>query len=174
MSKNNLSLEQVVEQIKEFVNKGNINVNFGARARENVSRNAKRILKDIEELTAGKEIDPTEEDIKDTIHSCHEVLKSVILETLDDEFKDFIIAYSLLIFNWNTVVDDHEIKRALDAISNLIEFQNSMVSTAYLLKHLAKEFEAMQHFNPPSYRVARGYLETLSKRLEEEANECSN
>lgn len=168
------SMEDVLRNIQQFTKDGNVDINFNSRDRDEVFSAANLIKRDIEALMDGKEICPKEDDIRLVLRACSSILRCIIIEVADEHFKQFALSFSLLVYNWNTVVNDERIMNSVSAIQHLVDFHNTMISTAYMLKHLAREFEAMQHFNPPSYRVARGYLESLSERLECEKNEKKN
>ena len=164
-----LSMEESIEIAAKFLEEGLYDVSLGGRTKNKMRKYINKVITDLQDLVEGKDIGFVGEEITSEVSECCHVISRLLLT--EEHTEQLVLASEsimLLVFNWNSVVDSREVEGAVDSIQSCINYQSSALSTIIMLQKLLKEFKAFQYFNPPSYKVARGYFETIRRRLDEE------
>lgn len=95
----------------------------------------------------------------------------IVLTKIDDNFKNFIEHCLLLFSNWNKIVQEEEISTKIAISKELLNFQQSMVNTVYVLQELLNEYEKIKQFSPPSFEISEHYLQELEKKIDDKERE---
>lgn len=111
-------------------------------------------------------ITPDKEQIVSVKDSLQQLIHTIVLETADREFLQFMDYYILLCFNWNQQLGQScAVDRSIKALERLLEYQSSMTGAAEMLRYLIKETQALANFTPPAFKISQGYLSAIDERL---------
>ncbi|MFA5208351.1 MAG: hypothetical protein WC428_06940 [Candidatus Paceibacterota bacterium] len=104
-------------------------------------------------------------DFNNTLNSLSVMFDVIALKTLADEDREFIKSYNLLCYNFSLTYDLKELKTRCEAISTLLEYQNSMAAQIEISKRMLKHMEKYDKFSPPIYEINKSYLANIQERL---------
>ncbi|MDD5240038.1 MAG: hypothetical protein PHH61_06285 [Candidatus Nanoarchaeia archaeon] len=104
-------------------------------------------------------------DRNNVINSLAIMFDAICLKTLTGEDRVFIKSYNLLCYNLGMAYDIKELKTRCEAISTLIEYQNSMVAQIEVSKRMLKFMEKYEKFHPPACEMSSSYLANIQERL---------
>ena len=80
--------------------------------------------------------------------------------------RDLIGEFSLLIFNWNQMIaKSGEIDQLVKAIDRLLRGNLMMVEAIEIFKRLLERLNNLLNYSPPSFELARHYLQELNKKF---------
>lgn len=106
-----------------------------------------------------------ENDLNNTLNSLSVMFDAITLRTLTGEDRDFIKSYNLLCYNLALAYDLKELKTRCEAISTLLEYENSMVAQIEVSKRLVKLAEKYEKLTPPVFEMSPSYLANIQERL---------
>ena len=125
------------------------------------------ISDDFGKLIAGKKLEQNNERFN-VLLNCLLCISAHILESpMHDRFVSVALAYSELIFNWNSNVQKDEVLRQLCLyISRTCEIRNDLIITTNVLKDVDDRLRELSSWSPPSYEIAKEYFEKLLEENE--------
>lgn len=122
---------------------------------------------DFEQLIAGKKLEQNNERFNVLLNCLLSISAHILESPMHDRFVSFALAYSELVFNWNSNIQKDEVLRQLCLyISRTCEIRNDLIITTNVLKDVDGRLRDLSSWSPPSYEIAKEYFERLLEENE--------
>ena len=160
---------ETVNVIKEYLRKDESYYHVVGGARERLEKALAKMEKDVgnaQNDISDEQPEIAEEDTKLVRKSLNFLNEKVVLENLDNNFRNFMQKFILLVSNWNKIAGSKEIARKIEMHQRLIEYHNSMITTVEVLRNLIDEANKLKHFNPPAFELSKHYLLSLEEKFD--------
>ena len=114
-----------------------------------------------------KELEKSTEKFSDVIVAFSLLCEIALTAPISDGFSIFLFAYSELMYNWNANTYQDPVMKAMSLmLSRLVESRDMIVRTTSIIKDASVEMLDIANWSPPSYEVAKTYLENLLEENE--------
>lgn len=165
-----MTYEETILIIKKFLESSETLQTFGGHT-ENFNNITCMIEEHIEKSSNSDTIIATQEQI-DKVKDSLSTIKIFLLEIpITSGVKDFITAYTDLIFNWanNCVYCDKaaELTTDVNFIGRFVQYHLSCTEVLALLPQFFQKLNSLNNISLPSIELARHYLGSLEKPKEE-------
>lgn len=159
-------LNETVESLKKYVN-GNRYYNVFEYNSEKMI-----ILIDYMKDWIQKIMDDTDKkpkvsdgDKNNIINSTILMVNTISLKSLENDDKKFIEDYILLCFNFGKSFGISELMKNCEAISNLLQYQKSLIAQIEISKIQLTHMERYERFIPRVHDISKSYLENINLRM---------
>ena len=163
-----MNLTESKDVISSFLKRDNLI--FNLEQKQNVSKAVAVAVMDFNALIdENKQCVKDPEKFSDAILGSCIVCDTVLDAPISDNFSIFVAAYSALMYNWNeNTYKDPVMRSMMLMLSRLIESRDLFIRTTGLIKEASTKLLEVSNWAPPSYDIAKTYLENLLEQNEKE------
>lgn len=162
-----MKLDIIEKNIGEFLSNQKM---FNEEQAKLIQKGIDIIFEDFKTLVDGnKEIEQNKNRVTSVI-SCVLCVSSYVLDApINKDFSNFVVAFSELVFNWNSNSYKDELLRQIPLFMNrFIEVRNTMTTTTTIIKDVDQRMRDLNSWTPPAYEISIDYFEKLLKENEKE------
>ncbi len=156
-----MDINSVISICKDYIQSNESAILLG-KDREKIKESISIITQHISILSNDKTIDINKVDT-DLILNSLKIINNIILDIpVNNKVKEFILAYSLLVYNWNkNVSNDSNIELFCKNLDRLVNFHLSSIELIEAMKRASKMINDNRCYAMPSIELSKHYLETL-------------
>jgi len=161
-----MNLQDTKDVISSFLNKDELI--FNLEQKQNVSRAFAIALEDIYSIVdKDKELEMNPQKFSAVLLPMSLVCNKALDAPISDNFSIFTAAYAELMYNWNeNTYKDPIMKSMAMMLSRIMESRDLFVRTTAIIKDGTDKLLEVANWSPPSYDIAKTYLENLLEENE--------
>lgn len=161
-----MNLQESKDIISSFLKRDELM--FNLEQKQNISRAFAVTIEDIYSLMdKDKELVMDPERFSSVLLSMSLLSDVTLRAPISDNYSIFVAAYSELMYNWNQNTYKDPIMNSMAMmLSRIIESRDLFVRTTSIIKESSATLLEVANWSPPSYEVAKTYLENLLEQNE--------
>lgn len=154
-------------QLRALLANPAFNQNFPGQRGSLIRQSLNVVFRDLDMLVQGRQPNPGPNEVRLVAHAARIVQEIATYEPLNKYMADLISVYVEVVKNWNAqVVRARDIDLMLDTTARLVAGYMTFLDAINIMRRFVDRFERMMRYTPPSFDLARHYLQLVLKKYE--------
>lgn len=169
------AFKNTVKKIRSFFQKERLAPFFSKEIEEELKRCYQTMEENLENYWKTNQPPPISEEQINLVKKTLQVFLYIINErAIDHLLQEFIGSFVLFIYNWNNMlVKNGQIDQTVKTIDRLLRAHLTFVEAIEIFKRLLEKLKTVLEYSPPSFQLAKHYLDLLEGKFSREKQKKS-